>query len=1043
MAPKRGKKTPAKAGSKSRAPESRAKPATKSKAAVKTKKGKLPNAAPKQKPRSLREIEDEEDDELEDDASLPGEDKGVEEENADDKENAEDLPQGDESDSPAHAGGTRSPASAPNDGALSPPPSRVVGAPSTPAGWVTARAHSLSPRPDGADSAPITSPPPVDSLSRAGAAKRMPIPTPPPDSSDSAHSSPPPETDAEGARCPSRPPDNTLPPLPPVVPPPLPQDDADGARCPSPPPDDALPTPPPVLPPPPPQDGAEGARSPSPPPSNAEGARSLSPPPGNAEGARSPSPPPGNAEGARSPSPPPGNADGARSPSPPPDNALPPPRPPHWVAVEKARQRAEELHAEVQALEAEEERVMRRTRDAMYAARQADASEDAQEAASALLREVREAAARVNDARDQAFAAQASWRNLEKEAKEKDAAPPPLSAEERTARDANIREVGRNLIYGSQDDDDEDDDDEEEDGEYDSETHRSRHPQLPKQPKTSRARPGKLDPVAVADREAKRKGRRRENKEIDRRIQENEEERQKLCLEIATQYHRKPDDIRARFPDHYGLVKKRRKVSLHNALKHEISKVWAEQGRFLNKQYNFADLAAEAKKPEWIEVGIQRGEELIAALQKLHDEEDFGTRATNNGAAADVNIAFNNCVNILRGVKARTGAVGIVVIARVHVNDNNEPKVFGSGNALDFLKDGATQFAQDFEMWAVKEKKAEIRTAAGLSAIPSKDIRKSYRDLMETSLKKVINKPINYKDYVGKMMLQNGVYIKGWPFDTVYALSSHAEMETVVQGLEDGSITWSRISAPEKPRVQKWVKWMEKKGKWHGPSRKARADKRGEQVARDEGSTPGHSPIYPPFMSKKVRALALAAGTLYDMDGESSSDEEEDAAPQPKPKAKAVRRKEREVDEEEEADEPQPKSKAEAVRASKKRKEREVDEEEAEAEEPAKKGKQGKSVKFTKSAVKVGPPRGILKNAAAGPSKPSSTKKRARTESSDSDESGGDFQGGSDSDEAPPPKKNKTSDRAQPRRPPPHPVTGHPRRALPFSAVPKGRKGKK
>jgi hypothetical protein len=31
---------------------------------------------------------------LEDDASLPGEDKGVEEENADNEENAEDLPQG-------------------------------------------------------------------------------------------------------------------------------------------------------------------------------------------------------------------------------------------------------------------------------------------------------------------------------------------------------------------------------------------------------------------------------------------------------------------------------------------------------------------------------------------------------------------------------------------------------------------------------------------------------------------------------------------------------------------------------------------------------------------------------------------------------------------------------------------------------------------------------------------------------------------------------------------------------------------------------------
>ncbi|KAJ7189708.1 hypothetical protein GGX14DRAFT_580455 [Mycena pura] len=681
----------------------------------------------------------------------------------------------------------------------------------------------------------------------------------------------------------------------------------------------------------------------------------------------------------------------------------------------------------------------------MAAARRADASEETQEAAAALLREVREAAARVNDTRDQALTAQAWWRTLEKEAKAKDAAP-PLSAEEQAARDANIREVERSLIYGLQDDDDEDEDEEGRNDEYDSDTHQSRNPELPKQPRIPRTRPVKLDPVAAADREAKRKRRRQVNKDIDKRIRESEEERQKLCLEIATQYHRKPDDIRARFPDHYGLFKKRRKVSLHNALKHEISKVWADQGRFLNKEYTLADLAAEAKKPEWVKVGVERGAELMAALQTLHDTEDFGTRATNNGAAADVNNAFT-----LRGVKARTGAIGMVIIAHVHVNDNNEPKIFGSGNALDFLKEGATQFAQDFEMWAVKEKKAEIRTAAGLSTIPHKDIRKSYRDLMETTLKKVSDKPINYKDYIGKMMLQNGVYIKGWPFDTVYALSSHKEMETVVQGLEDGSISWARISAPEKPRVQKWVKWMEKKGKWHGPSRKARADKRGEQVARDEGSTPGHSPIYPPFMSKKVRALALAAGTLYDMDGESSgnsSDEAEDAAPQPKPKAKAVRRKEREVDEEEEADEPQPKSKAEAVRASKKRKEREVDEEEAEAEEPATKGKGGKHVKFTKSGAKIGPPRGILKNAPAGPSKPSkpskpsSTKKRARTESSDSDESHAEFQD-DDSDEAPPKKRNKASDRAQPRQPPPHPVTGHTRRALPFSAVPKGRKGKK
>ncbi|KAJ7202504.1 hypothetical protein GGX14DRAFT_570611 [Mycena pura] len=948
-----------------------AKPASKSGAAGKTKKGKMPDAVPKQKPRTLREIEDEEEDELKDDGSLPGEDRGVEEENADEEENlnAEDLGQGDE---------------------LEPPPRGT----------------------------PIPTPPPADSLSRAGAAHRTPTPSPPPDSPSRAGGAHGPAASPHAGRTPSAPSRWV----------------AASAHSLSPPPDTQ-------------RGGADGARiSPAPP------AESLS----RATTTRRtpiPTPPPASSSVAGSPhipSPPPDTL--SREQTPLPDELPPPPPPPvppHWVAVEKARQRAEELHAGVQGLEAEEERIMRLTRDAMGAARHADASEEAQEAAAVLLREVREAAARVNDARDQAFAAQAWWRSLEKEAKEKDAAPPPLSAEEQAARDANAKEVQRSLIYGSQDDDDDDDDEEGGDGEYDSDTHQSRNPELPKQPKASRTRPGKLDPVAAADREAKSKGRRQENKEIDKRIRENEEERQKLCMEIATQYHRKPDNIRARFPDRYGRVKQRRKVSLHNALKHEISKVWAEQGRFLNKDYALADLAAEAKKPEWITVGRERGEELMAALQTLHDEEDFGTRATNNGAAADVNNAFNSCVNILKGVKARTGAIGMVIIARVHVNDNNEPKIFGSGKALDFLKDGAAQFAQDFEMWAVKEKKGRNSNCCRPVHGSPRDIRKRYRDLMETALKKVTDKPINYKDYIGKMMLQNGVYIKGWPFDTVYSLSSHKEMETVVQGLEDGSITWSRIPAPEKPRVQKWVKWMEKRGKWHGPSRKARADKRGEQAARDDGSTPGHSPIYPAFMSKKVRALALAAGTLYDMDEDSGgnssneADDSEDTAPQPKSKVKAAKRKERGVDEEEEeADESRPKSKAEAARALRKRKEREVEEEEA--EEPTKKRKDGKHVKFTKSAVKVGPPRGILKNASAGPSKVSSTKKRRRTESSDSDESHPELQDDSDSDEARPPKRNKASDRAQPRQPPPHPVTGHARRALPFSAVPKGkRKGKK
>src|ERR1700753_2926814 len=72
-----------------------------------------------------------------------------------------------------------------------------------------------------------------------------------------------------------------------------------------------------------------------------------------------------------------------------------------------------------------------------------------------------------------------------------------------------------------------------------------------------------------------------------------------------------------------------------------------EKGRFLNKDYTLADLAAEAKKPDWLKVGEERGAELISSLQTLHDEEEFGTRATNNGAATDVANAFSNCVDIV------------------------------------------------------------------------------------------------------------------------------------------------------------------------------------------------------------------------------------------------------------------------------------------------------------------------------------------------------------------------------------------------------------
>ena len=116
----------------------------------------------------------------------------------------------------------------------------------------------------------------------------------------------------------------------------------------------------------------------------------------------------------------------------------------------------------------------------------------------------------------------------------------------------------------------------------------------------------------------------------------------------------------------------------------------------------------------------------MAALQAVHDEEDLETLAANNGVAADVNNTFKDCVDIvseyymyrdcfqlmrwqLKGVQARTGAIGMAVIARVHANASNDPpQIFGSGNALDFLKDGPANFVQDFETWAVKTKKAEM-----------------------------------------------------------------------------------------------------------------------------------------------------------------------------------------------------------------------------------------------------------------------------------------------------------------------------------------------
>jgi len=219
------------------------------------------------------------------------------------------------------------------------------------------------------------------------------------------------------------------------------------------------------------------------------------------------------------------------------------------------------LHVAADALEDEAQKILRMSREAMAASRRPGASEESRTAATVLFQQSREAGARHDEARVRALAGQASWWALEKEAKEKDAAPPPLSAEEEAARDENLREVKLSLLYGSNDEDDEDDEVEDE------------------QPKASRKRPGKSDPRAAADRDAKKR-RKLENKDIDRRIRENEDERQKLCMELSRQYDRKPDDIRARFPSSSGMVKKRRKVSIHNALMHEISKVWTRK-RFL------------------------------------------------------------------------------------------------------------------------------------------------------------------------------------------------------------------------------------------------------------------------------------------------------------------------------------------------------------------------------------------------------------------------------------------------------------------------------